>query len=169
MLKLEINVENPKEEPKVNFIFAEEGKLVRFGAGWARVKLTSPSDFDGNQEKCRAFLNTCHIYFSICRDSFKGDEAHRHWALSVFKSDQVACLANKVMHLEKRSGKWHYKDWHAFESEFRELFCTKKTNNLWFSLKLREWAGTKGKTQLHRHICWASWIHRVFRWQDHSH
>ena len=45
--------------------------------------------------------------------------------LSFFKSDQTAHFANKVMCLEQRSGKWHYKDWHTFECRFKELFCSK--------------------------------------------
>ena len=29
------------------------------------------------------------------------------------------------MHLEQRSGGYHYKDWQAFKHEFEELFCVK--------------------------------------------
>ena len=48
MLKLAINVENPKEEPKVNFMFTEDSELASFGAEKMRVKPASPSDFNGN-------------------------------------------------------------------------------------------------------------------------
>jgi len=125
MSKLEVNMEKTGEESEANFVFAEEDEAPSLSAGQARVKPTSPSDFDGDREKGRAFINTCHIYFSICRDSFKGDQAHIHWALSFFKSDQAFHFATKVMHSEQQSGRWHYKDWPAFEKDFEELFCMK--------------------------------------------
>ena len=87
MLKLEVNTEKMREESEANFVFAEEDEALRLHAGQVRVKPASPSDFDGDREKGRAFINTCCIYFSICRDSFKGDQVRIHWALSFFKSD----------------------------------------------------------------------------------
>ena len=80
------------EEPEVNFVFAEEAEVPSLSIGQARVKPAYPSDFDGDQEKGQAFLNTCCIHFSIYGDSFKGDQAQIYWALSFFKSDQAACF-----------------------------------------------------------------------------
>jgi len=97
MLKLEVNMEKMREESEANFVFAEEDEALRLNAGQARAKPASPSDFDGDQEKGRAFINTCRIYFSVCGDSFKGDQARIHWALSFFKSDRALCFTTKVM------------------------------------------------------------------------
>ena len=57
-----------REESEADFIFVEEDEELSLSAGQARVEPASPSDFDGDQEKGRAFINTCHIYFSICGD-----------------------------------------------------------------------------------------------------
>jgi len=89
MSKLEINTDEPREESE-DILFAEESEVPSFGAGQARVKPASPSDFDRDQEKGRAFLNTCHIHFSICGDSFKGDQACVHW--SYLSSNQTEPL-----------------------------------------------------------------------------
>ena len=65
MSKLEINTEKPKEESEVNFTFCEEGEGSNLGAGHVKIKPAAPSDFNGDWEKGWAFLNTCHIYFSV--------------------------------------------------------------------------------------------------------
>ena len=124
MLKLEIIGENAREEPKVNFTFTEGSETPRLGVGWMGIKPVPPSDIDRDWEKGHAFLNTCCIHFSVCRDLFEGDQACIHWAFSFFKSDQATYFSSKVMHLEQQTGKWHYKDWCTFEREFKELFCT---------------------------------------------
>ena len=95
MLKLEVNTEKMREESEANFVFAKEDKAPRLDAGQARVKPASPLDFDGDREKGRAFINTCRIYFSICGDSFKGDQVCIHWALSFFKSDRALRFATR--------------------------------------------------------------------------
>ena len=46
MSKLEATAEKTREESEVNFIFAEEDEALSLGAGQARVKPASPSDFD---------------------------------------------------------------------------------------------------------------------------
>jgi len=74
LLKLEVNTEKIREEPKANFAFAKQSKASSSGMGQARVKPTSPSYFNGDQKKGRAFLNTFHIHFSVCGDLFKGDQ-----------------------------------------------------------------------------------------------
>ena len=61
MSKLEINTEKPREESEVNFTLAEEIEGLNLGMGHAKIKPASPLDFDGDQEKGQAFLNTCCI------------------------------------------------------------------------------------------------------------
>src|SRR3979490_2527441 len=70
----------------------------------SRVRPASPSDFDGDREKGRAFLNSCSIYFAICSGHFPNDQGRIHWALSFFKSDRAAWFANKIL-LTERTGR----------------------------------------------------------------
>ena len=63
----------------------------------AKVRPATPTDFDGDCGKRHVFFNTCCIYFAIVGDLFLNDQAHIHWVLSFFKSDQAACFANKVL------------------------------------------------------------------------
>ena len=69
MFKVEINAEKSREVPEVN-LFTEETNVLSFSVGQTRVNPASPSDFNGDQEKGQVLLNTCHIHFSICEDSF---------------------------------------------------------------------------------------------------
>ena len=73
----------------------------------AKVKPVMPADFDGDQEKGRAFFNTCYIYFTVIGDLFPSDQSRIHWVFSFFKSDQAAHFANKILRSESK-GKGHY-------------------------------------------------------------
>ena len=73
----------------------------------AKVKPAMPADFDGDQEKGRAFFNTCCIYFTVIGDLFPSDQSRIHWVLSFFKSDRAAHFANKILWSESK-GKGHY-------------------------------------------------------------
>ena len=53
----------------------------------AKVKPAMPVDFDGDQEKGRAFFNTCYIYFTVVGDLFPNDQSQIHWVLCFFKLD----------------------------------------------------------------------------------
>src|SRR3979490_2679792 len=90
----------------------------------SRARPASPSDFDQDRDRGRAFLNSCSIYFAICGDHFANDQARIHWALSFFKSEQVARFTNKVLQNE-RSGLPHYPDWKTFETNFVNHFTSK--------------------------------------------
>jgi len=90
----------------------------------SKVKLAAPAGFDGSHKKGHAFLNSCMIYFTICNDHFLNDQAHIHWALSFFKTECVACFADKVL-CSWRKGKAYYLNWDAFEEDFVEHFCPK--------------------------------------------
>ena len=65
MSKLEINTGKPRDESEVNFTLAEEVEGSKLSTGYVKVKPASPSDFNRDQEKGGAFLNMCHIYFSV--------------------------------------------------------------------------------------------------------
>jgi hypothetical protein len=94
-------------------------------SGRVDIKPANPSEFNGDHEKGRAFLNSCNIYFMICGDLFPNEQARIHWALSFFKSDRVARFSNMVL---CSGAKWkcpHFNDWSAFSKTFIDLFCPK--------------------------------------------
>ena len=116
----------------------------------SRVRPASPSDFDGDRDRGRAFLNSCSIYFAICGDQFPNDQARIHWALSFFKSDRAARFANKILRSE-RAGHPHYSDWKAFETDFVDHFTPK--NEQLSALTRLEGAGWyQGKDSVEEYI-----------------
>ena len=93
-----------QDSPNFGIVELEEmsesdgGKVEEKGAlKLAKVRLATLMDFDGDRGKGCAFFNMCCLYFVIIGDLFPNDQAHIHWALSFFKSDHVACFANKVL------------------------------------------------------------------------
>ena len=72
-----------------------------------------------DQEMGQAFLSTCHTVDTCSRVII------HTLGLLFFKSDWAAHFTNRVMHLEWRTGRWLYKDWHTCEKTFEELFCLK--------------------------------------------
>jgi len=65
--------------------------------------------------------------------------------------------------LEQRSGKWHYKDWQAFEREFKELFCTKKNKQIVTLTKIKGMSWYQGKDLVKDYIQYSRLILRAGR------
>ena len=57
------------------------------GCSW--VVPATPADYDGEGEKGCAFLNSCSLYYVICRNRFTDNQAHIHWAFSPTSSPAV--------------------------------------------------------------------------------
>ena len=55
------------------------------------------------------------------------------------------------MHLEQRLCKWNYKDWQAFECEFKELLCV-KDEKLKALTKLEVMSWYQGKDSVKNYI-----------------
>jgi hypothetical protein len=91
----------------------------------SRVKPATPPDFDGDCEKGHVFLNTCSIYFAICRSLFPNDQARIHWTLSYFKSDRATHFPNRVICSVSKGKGDYFKDWEAFEKTFVDQFFPK--------------------------------------------
>jgi hypothetical protein len=64
---------------------------------FARVKLSTLAEYDGDLEKGCAFLNMYSIYFMICGPLFLNNQACLYKALSYFNSNCAAHFANKVI------------------------------------------------------------------------
>src|SRR5882762_3038202 len=61
------------------------------------LKPAAPNNFDGDRLKGRAFLNSCRLYISLCRDQFRDEQAKIHWALSFMKSRRAALYVNSIL------------------------------------------------------------------------
>jgi Retrotransposon gag protein/Zinc knuckle len=88
------------------------------------VRPSSPSDFDGDRNKGRAFLTSCRTYIRLCPDSFPDEPTKIMWALSYMKTGRASRWANRELDFESRTGGGHFRfiDWQDFEEEFRKDF-----------------------------------------------
>jgi hypothetical protein len=87
------------------------------------LKPGTPSDFNGDRTKGRAFLNTCQLYMSLCASEFADDQARIHWALSYMKEGRAATFADRTLRLETRTGNPRYPTWLDFREAFVKTFC----------------------------------------------
>src|ERR1700720_2180820 len=75
--------ENPVMTPRTPALMDMNSTLHMQARG---LKPATPSEFDGDRLKGRAFLNSCQLYISLCEEQFRDAEAQIHWALSFMKS-----------------------------------------------------------------------------------
>lgn len=87
-----------------------------------KVKVAAPSDFNGDRQLGRAFLNNCRLYMELNAEGFVNDRQRIHWALSYFKTGRAAKFADRVLRAEKGSG-FQLDTWKEFEKEFTQRFC----------------------------------------------
>lgn len=87
-----------------------------------RVKVAPPSDFSGDRQLGRAFLNNCKLYLELNSESFADDKQRIHWALSYFKTGRAAKFADRLLRAEPGKG-LQLTTWKDFEKEFTQRFC----------------------------------------------
>ena len=80
------------------------------------LKPASPSEYDGDCAKGRAFLNSCSLYINLCPMQFKDDAQKVCWVLSYMKTGRAAVWADRVMHCRVT-----FADFREFEASF---ICT---------------------------------------------
>jgi hypothetical protein len=80
------------------------------------------SEFDGDQGKGRAFLNSCLLYLCACQVDFANDQTKILWVLSFMKSRRAAVFADRVFVKEARHNQPAYLDWASFEKELQSQF-----------------------------------------------
>lgn len=87
------------------------------------AKVATPSEFDGDRLRGRAFINSCSVYFRLCPDHFRDDQEKILWALSYMKQGRAAKWADSIFRWEERNpGDWRFLDWESFVEEFRAHF-----------------------------------------------
>jgi len=89
------------------------------------LKPATPSEFDGDRLKGRAFLNSCRLYISLCEDQFRDEQMQIHWALSFMKSGRAALYANRILRKEASEDLPVFLSWQGFERDFSSKFCPK--------------------------------------------
>ena len=89
------------------------------------LKPATPSEFDGDRIKGRAFLNSCRLYISLCDEQFRDEQAQIHWALSFMKSGRAALYANRILRKEALDDLPAFFQWRDFERDFVSKFCQK--------------------------------------------
>jgi hypothetical protein len=89
----------------------------------SKAKVATPSDYDGDRTRGRAFLNSCNIYFRLCESQFENQQARILWALSYMKHGRAAKWADAIFRWEERNpGSDRFMDWEDFADEFRTQF-----------------------------------------------
>ena len=86
-------------------------------------KPATPSDFDGDRTKGRAFINSCVLYMTLCKDKFSDEQVKIHWVLSYMKSGRAATFADRVIRREERLGLDNWSSFADFLKEFSADFC----------------------------------------------
>jgi Retrotransposon gag protein/Zinc knuckle len=94
------------------------------------LKPSPPNEFNGDQSKGRAFINSCELYIRLVPQQFADEVTMVHWALTFMKSGRAALFSQRVLRSEERTGFSKYYDWKSFRKAFLAEFCPKNETQL---------------------------------------
>ena len=86
------------------------------------LKPSTPSEFDGDRTKGKAFLTSCRTYIRLCPEAFDDEVQQIIWAMSYMKAGRAGRWAAREFELEAEKGKLRFREWSDFEDEFRKDF-----------------------------------------------
>jgi len=86
------------------------------------LKPSTPSEFDGDRTKGKAFLTSCRTYIRLCPEAFDNETQQIIWAMSYMKAGRAGRWAAREFELESETGKLRFREWADFEDEFRKDF-----------------------------------------------
>ena len=86
------------------------------------LKPSTPSEFDGDRTKGKAFLTSCRTYIRLCPEAFDNETRQIIWAMSYMKAGRAGRWAAREFELESETGKLRFREWADFEDEFRKDF-----------------------------------------------
>ena len=86
------------------------------------LKPSTPSEFDGDRAKGKAFLTSCRTYIRLCPEAFEDEVQQIVWAMSYMKTSRAGRWAAREFELEAEKGKLRFRKWPDFEDEFRKGF-----------------------------------------------
>ena len=89
----------------------------------SRLKPGTPSDFDGDRTRGRAFLNSCELYFAMCASEFTNDQSKVLWMLSYMKSGRAAVFADRTLRYQSKNQSLRYPTYELFRKNFVMMFC----------------------------------------------
>ena len=82
------------------------------------LKPSTPSEFDGDRTKGKAFLTSCRTYIRLCPEAFDNETQQIIWAMSYMKAGHAGRWAAREFELKSETGKLHFREWADFEDEF---------------------------------------------------
>ena len=95
-----------------------------------KLKPSSPSDFDGDRKKGRAFLNSCELYYRLVPHQFSDEHVFIHWVISFMKSGRASLFADRVLRFESKNDTTKYSTWSEFRQAFVNEFCPKNETQM---------------------------------------
>jgi hypothetical protein len=99
----------------------EPSPTTRTG-GRSGPKPATPSDFDGDRTKGRAFLNSVKWYLRSRGHEFRDTDHMISWTLSFMKEGRALTFAHQVTRQTDRTGFIPYKSWEEFWKELEHRF-----------------------------------------------
>jgi hypothetical protein len=88
----------------------------------SRLKPATPSEYDGDRRKGRAFYNSCMIYTKLCPTDFPDDQARINWVLSYMKGGRASVWADRIIRYDSNNTTPRFPNWDLFAAAFREAF-----------------------------------------------
>jgi len=88
----------------------------------SKLKPATPSDYNGDRSKGRAFLNSCELYIRLSPNRFPDEASQVYWALTYMKTDRAYTFTNRTLRYENILKQPRFSSWAAFRTEFIKEF-----------------------------------------------
>jgi hypothetical protein len=89
------------------------------------LKPALPTNFDGDRQKGKGFINACQAYFRLRPDQFQDEQTKIQWAMTYMNQGRAQKWVNRVYQWESlpaNVGTHHFVDWSDFRSKFKAEF-----------------------------------------------
>jgi hypothetical protein len=89
------------------------------------LKPTLPTNFDGDCQKGKGFINACQAYFRLRPDQFVDEQTKIQWAMTYMNQGRAQKWVNQVYQWESLPANVrmpHFVDWSDFRSKFKTEF-----------------------------------------------
>ena len=90
-----------------------------------QARPASPLEFDGDQKKGMAFLNSCQTYIRLCLSEFPDEQTKIVWAMSYMKSGRAQKWTTRIFRWEQQPENFDqtkFLDWEEFSDTFKTEF-----------------------------------------------
>jgi hypothetical protein len=117
----------------------------------SRVKLGTPSHFDGDRVQEHTFLASYELYILLTQSDFVNEQVRIHWALLYFMGRCMTSFAKHILQQELRSGNMCFVSWNNFTEEFTSTFCLENEATMAL-IQLESNCYYQGKQNVEAHI-----------------